>query len=428
MNEHASQEFERNNWLDGLAPLPPYPCVSRDTAVDWLIVGAGFTGISAARRIAISKPDDRILLIDAGDILSGSSSRSSGFLVPIGHFYAPYSAENEKLFRLGSAGLQQLRELVNHHNIQCDWNEAGRLIGARGSTGLRSLNKIRKALAALNSPIETLSGEQVRQQTGLSGYVAAIRQMDSVMVNPAALLHGLIRSLPPNVSIMANSSVSQVAANGNVALANRSQITSTKTLISVNAAANELGIGVHRVFPMRTFVSVVNLPAVNEIESDWGITSSERIGSSIRRVGKHLFIRNTAEFGLASKDPQKELRRISDFQRSTLRSRITDMTGQADLKIQNTWSGSISITANGASLFGQLSDNVLYSTGYNGHGIAHGTISGHAMAERAMGIESEPSALIQTLRKPNWIPSGSALKHGVKSYVKLLRWRYGAEE
>ncbi len=427
MTVQKNQTFEHNSWLDGVDPLPPFPKVDEDMSADWLIVGAGFTGVSAARQIAKAKPQDRILLIDAGSILDGSSSRSSGFVVPIGHFYRPQSTDNKKLYRLGSEGVDLLRKLVSEYEIQCGWDDSGRLIGARGVPGLKSLKKIRQSLEFLNSPCVSYTSEQIRQRTGMMTYQAAIRQTESVMVNPALLLRALIRSLPTNVIILENSPVTAIGANGNVDLKCGARIESSKTILSINAYTNELGIGRNRVFPMRTYVSAVEFPASGDQDSAWGITSSERVGSSIRRVGNRLFIRSTAVHGLRSHDHETELRKIADYQLCVLRSRLDDAVDDNALRLRNTWSGPISITANGAPVFGQMADNVFYSTGYNGHGIAHGSISGRLMADLAMGLDSELLAIATSMRKPNWIPSGSILKAGVSAYVGLLKWRYGAE-
>jgi glycine/D-amino acid oxidase-like deaminating enzyme len=424
-----NQTFELNSWLDDVEALA-FPSVESDLSVDWIIVGAGFTGVAAARKIASDRPDDQVLLVDAGEVLDGSSSRSSGFVVPIGHFYRPGSAENKKLHRIGSHGVSRLRNLVQQHEIQCGWNESGRLIGARARAGLSSLRKIKKALSALNSPIEEFEPEQVQSRTGMVGYLAAIRQKESVMVNPALLLKGLIESLPDNVRVMANSKVVSLGPNGEVFFSNGCKATASKIIVAVNAFANQIGIGRNRVFPMRTFVSVVEMHVGDQEEAGWGITSSERVGSSIRRVGKRLFIRNTAEFGLEKGSTEPELREIAGFQLRSLRSRFEGTADVGEFRVLNTWSGPISITANGASCFGQVSDQVFYSTGCNGHGIAHGTASGELLAQLAIGNgrRSELLTVIQSLRKPNWIPGDSILKAGVNAYVRMLLWRFGAEE
>jgi len=349
MNVQQAPTFERNSWLDnvGEGELPTFDRVEDDLAVDWLIVGAGFTGAAAARQIALAKPDDSVLVIDAGEILDGSSSRSSGFVVPIGHFYHPKSDENRKLYQLGGEGIAWLRELANQHEIECGWNDAGRLIGARCEAGLKSLEMIRRSLEVLGSPIAEFSAEQIHQHTGMVGYRAAIQQTESVMVNPAMLLRGLIESLPSNVTVMANSKVASVIDEDGVRLSNGARIKAGKTILAVNAFANQLGVGRNRVFPMRTFVSVLEVPVAVGQDPAWGITSSERVGSSIRRVGNRLFIRNTAEFGLEAGTSEAELRKIAELQLCKLQDRFE---GVADLHVENIWSGPISITANGASI------------------------------------------------------------------------------
>jgi glycine/D-amino acid oxidase-like deaminating enzyme len=56
-----------------------------DVAADWLIVGAGFAGLSAARRLQALRPGEKIVLLDAGEIGKGTSGRNSGFMIDVPH-------------------------------------------------------------------------------------------------------------------------------------------------------------------------------------------------------------------------------------------------------------------------------------------------------------------------------------------------------
>ena len=67
------------------ALLPPRKARAQaegDITADYVVVGAGYTGLAAARRLAQLKPQDRILLIEATEVGEGSSGRNSGFASP----------------------------------------------------------------------------------------------------------------------------------------------------------------------------------------------------------------------------------------------------------------------------------------------------------------------------------------------------------
>ncbi len=399
-------------------------------AVPWVVVGGGFSGLAAARRLAEHYPGEQIVLVDALEIGQGSSGRNCGFVLPIGHFEGDWESDhNARLYRLGTAGIDALRRLVDRHQIDCDWDETGRLIGARGRFALRSLQHKRKVLTRLGAPWEDLPVHRLTEITGLQGYLAAIRQADSVLVQPAALVRGLYDSLPANVQVFEQSPVLQFdRARGSVRRLRcpHGQIETEKVLLTTGGHVNSFGLARIRVFPMRTFASLAQLPAAGVAggrfgSGNWGLTSARRIGSSLRRLpGDRILIRNSAAYGIRAGDPQRELQCVAKIHGRTLRNRFPNA---GTWEIQRTWSGVISVSANGAGWFGQMDRNVWAIAGHNGHGIAHGTIAGQLLADLAVGHGGSLLEDIQKLPTPAWIPGGPLLRAGVAATIGYLNCR-----
>ena len=70
------------------ALLPAAPAVQpleRDTTADFVVVGAGFAGLSAARRLTQLQPGARILVLEAGRLAEGAAGRNSGFMIDLPH-------------------------------------------------------------------------------------------------------------------------------------------------------------------------------------------------------------------------------------------------------------------------------------------------------------------------------------------------------
>lgn len=426
----SEQTFEVNSWTDVGVDAIQTPELNSDQRAKFVVIGAGYSGVAAARRLATLHPDSEIVLLESEWFGDGSSSRSSGFVVSLGQFERPGSPENQRCYRFGKTAIEVLRELVQHHQIDCDWLDQGRIVTCRCRSGARSLERMEHVLKQLGSPFEKLDGAAIHEETGMSGYVFGIRQADSVLVNPAKLLVGLVKALPSNVSVYQDASVRSLTrkSNGRGVLVKTEAVTleAENVLITSNAFSLLLGHGQHRVFPMRTFVSVAKLNGGNGLGSDpdWGITSSERVGSSLRRVNDRVFIRNSAYYGYHSSGGRLDnLAQISGFQRRSIQRRFPG----ADVAIENTWSGVIGITANGGQLFGQVGDGIYLSTGYNGHGIAQGTRSGELLADLASGKQSNDLQEIMKIRKPNWLPIGFPLRMGVAAYCRYLEWRYRDE-
>ena len=88
---------------------------------DWVVVGAGVTGLAAARRLGELAPEARIILIEEYRVGYGSSGRNSGFIIDTPHLYEKFDAEtNQRISRLVVAGLAELKGHVDKYGIECE--------------------------------------------------------------------------------------------------------------------------------------------------------------------------------------------------------------------------------------------------------------------------------------------------------------------
>ena len=68
-------------WINDLESRKSYNVLSKDLESEWLVVGAGYTGLSAARKLAELHPNQKIIIVDAQLAGEGASGRNSGYLV-----------------------------------------------------------------------------------------------------------------------------------------------------------------------------------------------------------------------------------------------------------------------------------------------------------------------------------------------------------
>ena len=73
-------------WSALLPALPPPRTLSGGQRADVAIIGAGFTGLAAARRWATLRPQARVAVLDAQRVGAGASGRNSGFIVDLPHY------------------------------------------------------------------------------------------------------------------------------------------------------------------------------------------------------------------------------------------------------------------------------------------------------------------------------------------------------
>ena len=69
------------SWINDLPRRSNIKVLDKDKSCDWLIVGAGYTGLSAARKLSELHPNQKIIIVDAQLAGEGASGRNSGYLV-----------------------------------------------------------------------------------------------------------------------------------------------------------------------------------------------------------------------------------------------------------------------------------------------------------------------------------------------------------
>ena len=69
------------SWINDLDTRSNIKTLDKDKSCDWLIIGAGYTGLSAARKLSELHPNQKIIIVDAQLAGEGASGRNSGYLV-----------------------------------------------------------------------------------------------------------------------------------------------------------------------------------------------------------------------------------------------------------------------------------------------------------------------------------------------------------
>ncbi len=157
---------------------PSYPTLKGSHKADWLIIGAGFTGLSAAHQLAERRPNDKVIVLDAQGIAEGASARNSGFIVDstLNDGQAGHSAEKAYLlkYQLNTLGTTRLKAQVSRFGIQCDWDEAGKYHAAVSPKFIPKLEAFSSFLDGLNISNQLLDTKALQQRLGISHYRAAV--------------------------------------------------------------------------------------------------------------------------------------------------------------------------------------------------------------------------------------------------------------
>ena len=115
-------------WWHLLPPPPPPRRLEREVQADCVVVGAGFTGLAVACRLAELRPGWQIALLEAQRAGFAASGRNSGFAGALSHRDPEVDREGAmRVVRLSRAGVAWLRKRVEENAIACDWSECGRI-------------------------------------------------------------------------------------------------------------------------------------------------------------------------------------------------------------------------------------------------------------------------------------------------------------
>jgi len=387
-------------WVALAGEYCSYPGFSGKQTTDWVIIGGGFTGLAAARRIAELRPDARILLIERKRVGQGASGRNSGFVVANespGHA-APSStsgrADYAALNVLDRAAVIELKQLVQRHEIDCQWENTGSIHAAASARNFDRLRHHAEMFVQMGIDVKLMDEGDLRDSLGTAHYKMGVCSKGGALVQPAALAKGLADSLPAQVEIFENSPVLEMKHEGNgvtLRLA-MGEIRASRVILGVNAFMPRLGVCRDRVFPLALTASLTR--QLNDEEeaaisraASWGILSPQALGATLRLTkDRRILIRNTAEYrpsGINS--GMLAARRKKHYQ--GLRIRFPFLAHDA---IEYTWSGNICISRNSKPVFTNLSERIFVAGCYNASGVSRGTILGKLIVDLASG-EEHPS-------------------------------------
>jgi glycine/D-amino acid oxidase-like deaminating enzyme len=399
---------------------------------DAVVIGAGFTGLSLARRLAERRTGWRIALLDAQRAGFGASGRSSGFVVDLAHFIARMEPKaSRKFVALSRSGIDELGTLARAHEIACDWDERGWFHVAAGDVALRSLPYLANWLDSLGEPYQTLDAEGLEAIVGSAFYRGGLRLPGSVLVQPAALLRGLVAALPTSVELYEESPVREIRREGSsfrLAVAD-GVLLSPLVFVATNGYAPTLGVFERRLFPLYTFGSLTRplTPEEQEIlggEREWGLLAEDAMGSTVRRTrDQRILIRNSARFTRDHRQPDGPPEEILLLHRQAFAKRFPKL---AHVPFAHSWGGPMGVTPDRSIAFGAVEPGLFAAGGYTGAGIAMGTTAGRLLADLALGEESEPLSAMLSLPQPKKLPPQPFLDWGIRFQVRRMNGSAGA--
>ena len=419
---------QASGWYAILPQPAPTNRLKGQQVADWVVVGAGVTGLAAARRLGELAPEARILLLDSYRVGYGTSGRNSGFIIDTPHLSEEVGVDiNRRLSRLVVAGLTELEHNVKKYGIDCEWSPQGHLTAVVEPKRIGKLHATVHTLEAAGEDYSWLEGDALAEVVGTRHYYAAILTPRTVLVNPAAMCRGLGENMPENVELFEETPVHRVEPGSPVRVeCAEGSITAKNVLLTTNAFVTRLGYLKRDVFPLIECASL-SRPLTEDEQAamggarDWGITG---FATMRRTLSNRVLVRHGTFYSGEFRVTDGMRRQLQAAHLAGVRKRFPILD---KLEFEHTWAGVFCMTRNWASHFGRIERGVLVSLGYSGVGVPRGTISGKLLAEYALGAESDLIDDVQAVSSPTRLPPEPFLGIGVRARLAWHRWSNRAE-
>ena len=424
------------SWIKDLIPRTNIKTLRSNEDCEWLVIGAGYTGLSAARKLAQLYQNQKIILIDSQLAGEGASSRNSGYLVDTtlnDGFTSNKDLDNyKKKTDIYDLGINTVKKFISEYQVDCDWNECGKYFASSKKEDEKILINFSDTLKKLGFEHNLLSNNELSKRLGTNFYNVALHTKGGVLLHPGKLVRAMIDVLPKNVCLYENSSLLSWKKTKDIISCKfkNGRINTKKIIFATNGFLKSLGIKSNYNFPITLTASMTRSLTDDEFKSigqpkEWGVLPVRPMGATIRMTkDKRILIRNTAEVHNPFKMSKFDLEKRSINQKIGIQKRFPQLPEDI---IQSSWSGVVSRTRNSSQIFEKIDNNVFAAGCYNGSGIGVGTLFGEQIAIKASKENSKEIEIIEARNKPTWLPPQPFLNLGVKTRLIYERLRARSE-
>ena len=423
-------------WLNQLEKRLNFKTLDKSLNCDYLIVGAGFTGLSTARTLAQIDKNKKIIIVDSQLAGEGASSRNSGYLVDTtlnDGFTSDKDIKNYKIkTQIYDLGIKAVKNFIKDYQVNCDWNECGKYFASSKLEDEIKAKSFSNVLSELNFENKILYNNDLYKKLGTKFYKIAVYTKGGILLNPAKLVRAMVNALPPNVEMFENSELLNWKKINNKILCKfkNYEIKSEKIIFCTNGFLRLLGIKKNYNFPITLTASMTRPLTKNEYEligkpREWGVLPIRPMGATIRFTNdKRILIRNTAEVGDPTIMKRSKLNDRVNLHRIGIKKRFPDLPKNI---IEHSWSGIVCRSRNSSQIFEKIDKNIFVAGCYNGSGIGVGTLFGEQIAFMAANQQSDEIKIINSRKKPSWLPPQPFLNAGINTRLIYERIKASSE-
>jgi len=429
-------------WKILAGEFPKFPCIDGDIRTDVAIVGAGFAGVSAARRLRQLDSSIRITLIEARHICDGSSGRNSGFMIDLPHNLgaADYVGQLEndiRQIKLSRHAIEFARDAAEQYQMPKEaFDVAGKVNAAATQTGLKHNQEYAAHLTRLGESHEILDQDQMHEICGSRYYLGGLYTPGNGVIKPGMYFSSFARGLhQSDIDIFVHSPVTRLAKVGSVWRLETPQgsIEADKVILTVNGHIESFGYFRRRLMHLYLFGSMTRRLTPHEVKTlggmpSWGFTPADSLGSTVRRItdtgGDRIVIRNSVAWSQSRSISNSHLTKVVKPHDHAFRRRFPQL---AHVEMEYRWGGLLCLSRNAVPAFGELEPGLYCACCQNGLGVCQGTLHGKLIAQLAYGQESDELNYVMRQPTPKKLPPQPFFSIGANAVTRWGEFRAGKE-
>jgi glycine/D-amino acid oxidase-like deaminating enzyme len=386
---------ERNYWLDTVS-MPAETPGDLPARVDVAIIGAGFTGLSAARLLAMR--GCRVAVLDANGIGWGASSRNGGMVLTglklgVETLARRYGMDTtRRMYAASLASIDLVERIVAQERIDCDFSRCGHLEVACKQAHFDTYSRSVEVIAReFNHHLRVVPRAELGNEIGSHIYYGGIVDEVSAGVNPARYVAGLASAaLNRGAAIYENVRVNSIAraTNGGKRgwqlTTSKGQTSASEVLVGTSGYTSATTQSLQqKIIPIGSFIiATERLP--EELARELSPRNRMIYDSKHYLYYYRLTPDNRMLFGgRAAFFPETgdTIRKSAEI----LRRGMIDVYPQLrETRVEYVWGGTLDFCFDTMPHAGQM-DGLYYAVGYAGHGVAMATYLGTQIAAQILG-------------------------------------------
>lgn len=447
MNARRVERLPKDTGVSGWEAISPRTAPVRaldgDVRADWLIVGAGFAGLSAARRLAQLRPGERIVVLDAREIAQGPAGRNSGFMIDVPHNLAAgeYSvadaAATASEIEQNRFAITFAAEAAAEYGMTVEtFDPCGKINAAASERGIKLNENYARSLRRIGETYKTLDAAEMRAITGCRHYLGGLYTPGAVLIQPVDYIRGLAAGLGPKVELFENSPVTSLDRVGGAwhARTSRGSVAAPKAILGVNGHIESFGHFRGRLMHVFTYASMTAPFSRNEFgphvtgADRWALLPADPMGATVRKITAHgrsrIVVRTRFTYDPGMTVSEARVRRVAAEQRRSFDARFPEL---GRVPFEYSWAGRLCLSRNHVPAFGEIEEGLYSACCENGLGTVKSTFAGIMAADLATDSRSERLRAYLDQPKPSRLPPEPFAWLGANSVIRWQELRAGRE-